>query len=268
MRKNTIRRLANNQLMNDNRGSHRDKKYRHFVVHKVIHDLFKLERLPAKWYGLTQEHIQALVLHWKKKKTKPTTMMKYMTVVRYFLKSIGHTIDGIDNQSLGIIRIKPQTKQTPKLDDILQKITHPIARIIFQLQSGFGLTFSEATRIIPELHIREHSIWITRNIAFNHRDRVIPIRDQNQLDILLSFASITERHLNLISAHGYHAILHIYSTSMKKAGFSSLKSYRYLYAKHLHQHLLQSFSNHEAGEMIMREMGLKSRTTLWGYLHE
>ena len=64
MRKNDIRRLANNQLMNDNRGSHRDKKYRHFVIHKMINDLFKLELLPGKWHGLTQTHIHALVTYW------------------------------------------------------------------------------------------------------------------------------------------------------------------------------------------------------------
>lgn len=268
MRKNAIRRLANNQLMNDNRGSHRDKKYRHFVIHKVIHDLFKLELLPGKWHGLNQKHIRALVLHWKKKNIKPTTMMKYMTVVRYFLTSINHSIPEIDNQSLGIVRSKPLAKQTPCLSTILEKLSHPIARVIFQLQSGFGLTFSEITRLIPDLHIREHSLWITRDIAFNHQDRVIPLRHHDQLDILQSFASHTERHHNLISAHGYHAILHIYRTSMKKAGCSSLKSYRYLYATHQHHHLLQAFSNHETSRMVMREMGLKSRTTLWGYLHE
>jgi hypothetical protein len=56
---------------------------------------------------------------------------------------------------------------------------------------------------------------------------------------------------------------------MQDAGLSASKSYRYLYAAHQLPLLLQAFSNHEAGEIIMREMGLKSRTTLWEYLqHE
>ena len=268
MRKNTMRRLANNQLMNDNRGSPRDQTYRHFVIHKVIHDLFTLGLLPSKWHGLNQAHICALVLHWKKQKIKPPTMMKYMTVVRYFLTSIDHSIAGIDNQTLGIIRPKSEVKRPPHQNTILEKLSHPMARIIFQLQAGFGLTFSEVTRLIPDLHIREHSLWITRDIAFNHQDRVIPIRHNDQLAILQSFASLTTHHHSLISEHGYHAILHIYRTSMKKAGDSSLKSYRCLYAKDQHHQLLQAFSNHEASRMLMLEMGLKSRTTLWGYLHE
>ena len=268
-RKNELRRLANNQLMNDNRGSHRDKQYRHFVIHKVMHDLFKLGLIPAKWHGLTQEHIRALVSLWKKKKRKPTTLMKYMTIIRYFLKSIDHTIDGIDNQSLGIVLAKSRVKQGPKLDDILQKLSHPIARIIFQLQSGFGLGFSEATRLIPDLHIREHSIWLTREIAFNHQDRIIPIRHEEQIDILHSLRSQTTNHRSLISVHGYRAVLHIYRLSMQDAGFSSSKSYRYLYAKHQLPHLLQAFSIQDVNEMLIRELGLKSRTTLWEYLqHE
>lgn len=269
MRKNELRRLANNQLMNDNRGSHRDKQYRHFVIHNVVHDLFKLGLIPAKWHGLTQAHIRALVSLWKKKKIKPTTMMKYMTVIRYFLKSIDHTIDGIDNQSLGIALTKPRIKQAKKLDDILQKLSHPIARILFQLQSGFGLSFSEATRLIPDLHIREHSIWLTREITFNHQDRIIPIRHEEQSHILQSLISQTANHRSLISSHGYRAVLHIYRLSMQDAGFSSSKSYRYLYAKHQFPHLLRAFSIKEVNEMLLRELGLKSRATLWEYLrHE
>lgn len=268
MRKNELRRMANNQLMNDNRGSNRDKQYRYFVIHKVMHDLFKLGLTPAKWHGLTQDHIRSLVALWKKKKVKPTTMMKYMTVIRYFIKSIDHAIDGIDNQSLGIVLSKPKTRQTPVLVDVLQKLSHPIVRIIFQLQSELGLTFSEATRLTPDLHIREHSIWLTREITFNHQDRIIPIRHEAQVNILRLLVTHTTNPHSLISAHGYRAVLHIYRLSMQNAGLSPSRSYRYLYAKQQLPHLLQAFSSDQANEMIMREMGLKSRTTLWEYLHE
>lgn len=268
MRQNTLRRLANNQLINDNRGSHRDKQYRHFVIHKVIHDLFHLKGLPDKWHGLNQEHIHALVTFWKKKKIAPTTLMKYMTVIRYFLKNIDHVIAGIDNQTLGIVRSQPKAKAKPLPNNCSEQLTNPIARIIFQLQSEFALTFSEATRIIPDLHIREHSLWVTREIAFNHQDRIIPIRNDGQAVVVQSLFALTSHHLSLISMHGYHAVRHIYRTSMQNAGLDSMKSYRYLYAKHQHPHLLQAFSKQEANDILMREMGLKSRTTLWEYLHE
>lgn len=267
MRKNELRRLANSQLMSDNRGSHRDKQYRRFVIHKVMHDLFKLGKIPSKWHGLNQEHVRALVFYWKKSKVNPTTLMKYMTVLRYFLKSIDHYINGIDNQSLGIVRTKSKTKKSPTPDVIFQ-IADPLAKLLVQVQSNFGLTFSEAIRIIPGIHIREHDIWLTRDIAFNHQDRVISIRHDDQLTLLQSFSSHTTNQQSLIGSLGYHAVLHLYRIALQNAGLSSLKSYRYLYAKQQHAYLLQAFSTQKANEILMREMGLKSRSTLWGYLHE
>lgn len=268
MRKNELRRFANNQLNNDNRGSHRTRQFRRFVIQRVTDDLFKLKQCPAKWYGLTQDHIFSLVLHWTKKKIKPATMMKYMTVIRYFLQCIDHPVDGIDNQTLGIARIKSKVKKTTDITDFLEKTTNPIALIIFQLQSGFGLTFGEAIRLTPDIHLREHSIWLTREIAFNSQDRVIPVRNEEQLIILQSLCELTNHHHNLISAQGKHAVCHAYRASMQRAGLSPTKSCRHLYARQQFSTLSQVLSPREISLLLMREMGLKSRTTLWGYLHE
>lgn len=267
MRKNELRRFANSQLNNDNRGSHRTQKFRRFVIQRVINDLFKLKQCPATWYGLTQDHIFMLILHWSKAKIKPATMMKHMTVIRYFLHFIKHQIDGIDNQTLKLKRIKPKVKNVPELTNI-EKPTHNIGRIIFDLQSAFGLTFCETIRIIPDIHIREHSILLTREITFNSQDRVIPIRDYEQFIILKSLRELTKNHHNLISAHGYHAVRHTYNVSMQDVGLSSTKSYRYLYARQQFSSLFPALAHRDLTLLLLREMGLKSRTTLWGYLRE
>ena len=268
MRKNELRRFANNQLNNDNHGSHRDRQYRRFVIQRVIDDLFKLKLCPAIWHGLTQEHLLALVSHWKKQKIKPATMMKYMTVIRYFLQHIAHHIEGIDNQALGIARVKPQIKHPIKLSNGLVRPYHPIAQLIFDLQSAFGLTFGESIRLVPDIHVREDSIWVTREIAFNSQDRVIPMRNEDQHIVLQSLRALTSNNHCLISALGYHAVRQTYHASMQRAGLRPAKSYRYLYARQQSSSLLQTLSHREASAILMREMGLKSRTTLWGYLHE
>lgn len=265
MRKNELRRVANNQLNRDKSGSHRDQKHRLFVINKVIHDLFKIGQIPAKWYGLNQTHIVALLQYWEKQKIKPVTMMKYMTFIRYFLHTIGHKIEGIDNQTLGLYRTINQIENAHVSPD---RLDNPLSKLIFDLQSGFGLTFSEAIRLIPDIHVRDYSMWLTREVTFNSEDRVIPIRDETQQRILQSLQDALGNEHSFISAHGYHAILHIYRTAMQHAGLASGKSYRYLYAQQQFPRLLQIFSRAESTQIIMREMGLKSRTTLWGYLHE
>ena len=247
MRKNELRRCANNQLNNDKQGAYPIRQYRHFVIHKVIDDLFKLKQCPPTWYGLTKAHLLALVSHWNKQKIKPATVMKYMTVIRYFLQHINHPIDGIDNQTLGILRIPSSVKKAKPPAIILKKPTHPIAQMIIDLQSEFGLTFSEAIRLTPDLHFQEHSLWLTREITFNRHDRVIPIRTNEQRLLL---QKLKEMGQSLLASQGYHALRHIYRTT----GLSPTKSLRPLYAKHQLAFLSQDLSKKEASLLIMREM--------------
>lgn len=266
MRKNELRRFANNQLCLDNTGSHRDKQHRTFVIKKIINDLFKIGQCPSHWYALNQTHIQALVQLWKRQHIKTVTIMKYMTMFRHFLKHINHSVNGIDNISLQLIREKRTTNYQPINTDAIEKIPNPFIKVMLQLQIHFGLTFSEAYRINPDIHIRENMLWLTRDITFNHQDRAVPIRSNTQLSILDSYRSLVKSDESMLAVHGYHAILHDHKKTMKVAGLALKKTYRYLYAQHQYQDLSKALSHNEACQAIMNEMGLKSRTTLWSYL--
>ena len=266
MRKNELRRFANNQLSLDNTGSHRDKLHRAFVIKKIINDLFKIGQCPPHWYALTSAHIQALVYLWKKQQIKTVTAMKYMTVLRHFLKHINHNIESIDNVSLKLIREKHITKNSLTNVDDIEKIANPLVKTMLQLQIYFGLTFSETYRLIPDIHIRENMLWLTRDITFNHQDRAIPIRTNEQSAILESFKTLGQLHEPMLEIHGHRTILHIYKKMMKQAGLPPKPTYRYLYAQHQYQELSKTLTRKDAYQTIMNEMGLKSRSTLWNYL--
>ena len=90
-----------------------------------------------------------------------------MTVIRQFLKRIDHPISGIDNKNLGLSRQISYKKLITVSPSILQKISEPIPKILLELQIHFGLTNSEAMRLLPDIHIRDNSLWITREIASN-----------------------------------------------------------------------------------------------------
>jgi antirestriction protein len=55
-------------------GSYRTKKHRHYVLHKMIRDLFHLGCVPPKWHAVTYEHIQRLVIYWQKEKLHHSTI--------------------------------------------------------------------------------------------------------------------------------------------------------------------------------------------------
>ena len=70
-----------------------------------------------------------------------------------------------------------------------------------------------------------------------------------------------------MSSHGYDAIRHTYRKNLIRLKLPTNKSYRYLYAQIMHQELAPHLHNYELTQFLMREMGLQSRVTLWGYLH-
>lgn len=268
MRKSQLRQYADRYLNQNNQGSPRDRKYRYFVIHKMIDDLFRIKEVPPKWYVLNKLHLEKLIYFWKKKKIKQTTIMKYMTVIRWFLKLIDHPITGIKNKDLGLSKKQNSKKPTSISPDIFQKISDPITKTILDLQIHFGLTFSEAIRLIPDVHLQPNIIWLTREIASNSQDRIIPIRSDEQNVILKQLISLIGINNTLISSHGYDAIRYAYRKNLESLRLPVRKYYRYLYAQMLYAELSPILRNYELILLIMREMGLQSRVTLWGYLRE
>ena len=268
MRKAALRQQLDNYFRYNHSGSYSNMKHHSSVMRRVVRDLFQIGAVPTKWHALTHDHIQALVLHWKKEKLKTPTIMKYMTVIRGFLKNIEHPIIGIDNQSLGIINTKRRKKTIRPTEDRFDTLSTPLPKIMFELQAFFGLTLRESMRLHPELHVQNNSIWITRNIATNSLDRRIPIRNNKQKEILQTFIILCTQGDNLIGSYGYHQLRYSYNKELKTVGLAPSRSYRYLYARKLHAELSHVLTPYIVKQTIMREMGLQSRRMLWNYLNE
>ena len=268
MRKNELRQQVDNYFKHHHIDSYRTRKHRHYVLYKTIRDLFHIGSVPNKWHALTKEHIQNLILHWKKEKRQATTIMNYMTVIRFFLNNIDHHIYAIDNKSLGLVKQNANSKLTELPVDIVHNFTNPIAKILFQFQIHFGLTLSEGMRLIPDIHIQKDSIWIIRTIATNSQDRIIPIRNDEQLEIIKNYLKICKPNISLVLTYGYHHLRYVYNTDLQTLNLIPAKSYRFIYARNLKSELSQILSNYMTCQTIMREMGLQSRMTLWRYLNE
>ena len=268
MRKNQLRQEANIYLHTNRRGPYRHRLHRRFVIHKVINDLFVIKDIPPKWHALNQIQMQKLVVFWQKKHISPITIMKYMTIIRAFMHDSNHDLIGIDNQSLGLSRKRPILKKITISSDVLQKISNPIARVLLGLQIHFGLTISEAMRLLDDVNVQQHLIWVTRDIASNSTDRHIPILTTQQKQILREYKALLENKDNLIAAQGYDVVRHAYRKTLASLKLPLRQSYRYLYAQLRYEQLSSTMSTSELNLLIMREMGLKSPVTLWGYLHK
>jgi len=123
-------------------------------------------------------------------------------------------------------------------------------------------------RMAPSIHIQEHQLWLTREVTFNNEDRCVPFQNSEQKKILNELAELTKTHQNLIQSHGYDAVLFAWRDALHALKLPPQKAYRYVYAHLRQKALITTLSHYKTTLTIMDEMGLKSRTTLWGYLRE
>ncbi|HAT9492080.1 TPA: integrase [Legionella pneumophila subsp. pneumophila] len=269
MRKQSLRQTANRFLNSDNRGCFKERKRRSYVIHKMIDDLFIVGDVPPTWQSIKPIHIQKLVILWQKRKLKIATIIRHLSIIRKFLYEIEcPTANEINNNRLGLKSPNKHKKKPNIYPGFWQHISNPPARLLTGLQIQFGLTLSEAMRLSPDFHVQEHSLWITREIATNSRDRFIPLRNDVQVALLREFSFLVGDYGNLINAIGYQTLLCSYRHELTRLKMSSIKNFRYLYARNLKQQLRPVISNYELNWLIMEEMGLSSRTTVWNYLHE
>ncbi|HEM7104434.1 TPA: integrase [Legionella pneumophila] len=267
MRTQSLRQFANRYIKLDRQGKYLYRKHRAYVIRKMIDDLFVIRQVPPSWQALQSEQIHKLVRYWKKQNINPVTIMRYMTIIRRFLQMNDCSVADIDNQSLELSRPKTRKKRKKTIPpDIWKSLHDPIARVIMGLQTEFGLTFKEAILIKSHIQVREGSLWITRDIAFNSTDRSIPIRTESQKAVLNLFNWLTKQYGNLLQLKSYEEIRIIWRSALAKHCLSSSKSWRYLYAKQMYAYLLPNYGNYKICWLIRDEMGIKSRNTLWLYL--
>lgn len=267
MRKNSLRQTANRYFQLDNRGSYQEKKKRAYVIHKMIDDLFRVKDVPVSWQEMKSEHVQKLVEYWKRNDVKDATIMRYMTIVRNYLHSINCQISDIDNKSLQLRRKKPKSKRLQWQPNLWESFSEIPSRLIMALQTEFGLTFSEAIQIKPGIHIKEHKLSLTREITFNSVDRMIPFRNEIQKSILSDLVKLTNRQ-SLVQFLGYKRVKLSWNHALMALNIPIKRSWRYLYAKQMYQYLLPILGNYHTCLVLQDELGIKSRNTLWTYLHE
>jgi len=97
-------------------------------------------------------------------------------------------------------------------------------------------------------------------------DRVIPMRNETQKNIREEFNHLTQVNQSLIDSLGYEVVCFKLRHAFHILKLPVLKSWRYLYAQQLYHQLSPSLSHNKLSLLIMNEMGLTSRSTLWRYL--
>lgn len=255
---NSLRQQAVLLMKANKDGAYKERKRRAFVLEKMLNELYALKQTPASWQDLETQHIHSVVKSWKDKRVKPSTIMRYMTIIRKVLVELDCHVHYIDNKSLLLSRPKPRKKRIKMSEDFWQSLTNPAARLIMALQTHFGLTFQEAIHFKMSGHDQNNQMLIA--------ERVIPICTPKQEIILHELKQLVGEEKSLIKKYGHQYTRISWHNDLKRHKLPGNRSWRYWYAKQRVESLLPEMGYTQTCQTIRQEMGIKSRNTLNLYL--
>jgi hypothetical protein len=255
---NSLRQQAVLLMKANKHGTYKERKRRAFVLEKMLNELYALKQTPVSWQDMGTRHIHSVIKRWKDKRVKPSTIMRYMTIIRKVLVDLGCHVHYIDNKSLLLSCPKPRKKRIKMSVDFWQSLTNPAVRLIMALQTHFGLTFQEAIHFKISTHVQNNQLVIS--------DRIIPICTKEQSAILNEFTQLVGEGKSIIKKYSQQYIQIYWHGDLKRHELPGNRSWRYWYAKQRVEMLLPKVGLTRAYQITREEMGIKSRNTLCLYL--
>ena len=199
----------------------------------IIRDGAHLHHLPAEWSALTSVHVEAWVAYWHKQGVKINRISDRLSTLRHFCKHLPQAIEVPSNRELGIVKHScvPEYKMiAPHI--MLPKIELLVVRNIVALQCYCGLTKSEAIILSPMVAQRlPDTLLITRDLAHNSKDRVIPMVSKRQQACLAQRTHLLNGKINLLTIMSLRDWMALYKGSLQLAGFCYQTSYRRHYVQ-------------------------------------
>ena len=119
----------------------------------------------------------------------------------------------------------------------LNQIQDPYIKISVQLQQAFGLRCEESIKFMPKLADQDNHITLKASWTKGGKARTIPIRMQQQRDLLNQAKALAGRSA-LIPRHlKYYQQRNCYTKQTQKAGLQKLHGLRHRYAQQRYQQL-------------------------------
>lgn len=229
-------------LCERNQDGCRDTQFKRFKLLQTMAD-----QLHAMGYrcmeakSLKPKHVAALVASYLEEELSTGTIKNRLSALRWWAEKIGkQNVIAKDNAYYGIASrtFVTNVSKTRDLDNaLLVKISDPHLRISLELQKAFGLRREEAIKFSPGYADQNTTIRLKSTWCKGGRAREIPIRTDEQRDVLKR-AHLLAGKGSLIPTHlMYIQQMRIYERETQKAGLSKMHGLRHRYAQERYQEL-------------------------------
>ncbi len=231
------------QLCHRNRdGSYATQRDRARVLDLVANQLQHLGYRHLAAASLKPKHVEGLVERWKAEGLAVGTIKNRMAELRWWAEKVGkQNVIAKDNDHYGIGH-RQYVTNTSKARELtggdLSRITDPYTRMSLQLQAAFGLRRAESIKIQPEWADRGNRLALKDSWTKGGRAREIPIRNQDQRQVLDAAKQLAGRGSLIPADRNYVEQLRRFEFQCANAGIHRVHGYRHQYAQTRYQELI------------------------------
>ncbi len=212
--------------------------------------------------SLKPKHVDALVKQWQDQALNAGTIKNRMAVLRWWAQKVDkQNVVARSNDHYGIPNrqfVTNVTKARHVDDNDLNKVGDAHIRMSLELQQAFGLRREEAIKFCPGFADRGDHIHLKASWTKGGKTRTIPVRTQEQRD-LLDRARRFVGSTSLIPAnHNYVQQLRVYERLTANAGLSKMHGLRHAYAQNRYEELT-GWKSPAAGGPIVKSLTPEQR---------
>lgn len=208
------------------------------IMRRFVTDLASVKRLVPKLENVKRETFYVLVDFWRKNNHQTETIQRKISLLRK-LMPVKEQVP--TNAELNIKYT--YVKKYAVVSQIgLCDITSGSAKNICSLQYYFGLKKAEAIRfhLIP---YQEANVLISRKIAYNSIDRIVPLVSAEQEDFLKQFAAKYPSGL-LTNYQNERLLSALHGSELNRLEIHDGEYFRYLYVKNRFRQLEETGVDH------------------------
>lgn len=216
-------------------GSKSTQANRKKILNQIANQIHSLGFRNLKLGNIKPKHIVALVDNWHEEGLTPATIKNRMSCLRWLAEKLNKpSLIVKDNSHYGIGRrtYVTNTSKACGLDlEKLEKITDPYVKLSLKLQEAFGLRREESIKFIAEWSDRGDHIVLKASWCKGGRTRKIPIRNEQQRNLLNEVKSFSKGKSLIPINLTYVQQKNRYEDQTAKAGLCKMHGLRHAFAQ-------------------------------------
>ena len=212
-------------------GSHATQAKRERMLTLIANQLHELGYRGMSARSLKPKHIEALLGRWREQELTTGTIKNRMAAIRWWANKVDkRNVVARTNEHYGIPDrrfVTNESKAKTVTREQLEKVKDDHVRMSLELQQAFGLRREEAMKIRPCIADQGDHLFLQGSWTKGGRERVVPIRTDQQREVLNRAHRLAGRGSLIPSNRNYVQQMRVYEGNTRRAGLHHMHGLRH-----------------------------------------